>query len=665
MHTGFMNKFLEVRGVAAIVGSCAGGGCQLAQCCVGVASATTLTAPTISGTAQEGQTLTVNAGTPGPSGDTFTLTDQWLVCTTATTCTNGPTGASFLLAAARSREDHRGSRERERHLYDGDRSEPCHGDLRCNGGGAASASGRLDTPAVGFGHGSARPDADSGARGLDQHAHRVLRRLGACTGGTCASTGVTTPTYAVGLADVGYTIEFVETALNAGGASATSETSSPTAVVLPLPPANTALPVDLAGHAAAGPGPDRDAGAWTHLNTPTSITDQWEDCAALVCSPIPGQTGTSYTVGPGDVGHTIEVVETAFNAAAPLGVAATSARTATASTTSTTSVVAFSQNAPTTNQAVTLVATVSSSSGNANPHGTLSFFNGSDTIRDCAGKGVSGGQTITIVCQAAFPAGVAQISAAYVADPGALVAGSSSDTTPVSVGKGSTSVSLAVTPKVAPGGQATYVATLGVPVSSAGPTLPSGSIEFMDGGQPIGGCVSQALSNLTATCSVSYPAAGTHNVSAFYSGDSNFTGSASSASSVQIVAGAAKNPTVHGSLGSTLGWKIAYHPHYSELIALTAYAVPKGTSILVQCFGKGCPFAKWHLTKAGTINLLSRFRHRHLRAGVRITVRLTRRHWVGKYYSFTIRAGHAPVVRTDCLGPSGGKPGASCTSPST
>ena len=374
-------------------------------------------------------------------------------------------------------------------------------------------------------------------------------------------------------------------------------------------------------------------------------------------------------MGPGDVGHTIEVVETAFNAAAPapsLGVAATSARTATASATSATSVVAFSQNSPTTNQGVTLVATVTSNSPNASPHGSLSFFNGSDTVPGCGGKGVSGGQTVTIVCQAAFPAGVAQISAAYVADPGSLVAGSGSDTTPVSVGKGPTSVSLAVTPKVAPGGQATYVATLGVPVSSAGPTLPSGSIEFMDGGQPIGGCVSQPLSNLTATCSVSYPAAGTHNVSAFYSGDSNFTGSASSASSVQIVAGAAKKPTVHGSLGSTLGWKIAYHPHYSELIALEAYAVPKGTSILVQCFGKGCPFAKWHLTKAaGSINLLSRFRHRRLRAGVRITVRLTRRHWVGKYYSFTIRAGRAPVVRTDCLAPSATKPGVSCASPST
>jgi hypothetical protein len=405
-------------------------------------------------------------------------------------------------------------------------------------------------------------------------------------------------------------------------------------------------------------------GTWA--NSPTAITEQWEDCAGLVCSPIPGQTGTSYTVGAGDVGHVIQVVETASNAAAPLGVAAASGPTATASATSGTSVVAFSQNSPTSNQAVTLVATVVSNSGNANPRGSLSFFNGSASVPGCAGKGVNGGQTITIVCQAAFPAGVAQISAAYVADPASLVAGSSSDTTPVSIGKGPTSVSLAVTPKVAPGGRATYVATLAVPVSNDGPTLPSGSIEFLDGGQPISVCASESLSNLTATCSVGYASPGTHSISAVYVGDSNFTGSTSSASSVQIVKGAAKAPSVRGSLGSTLGWRMNFHPHYSELTSLEAFAVPKGTNILVQCFGKGCPFAKWHLTKAaGTINLLSRFRHRHLGAGTRVTVRMTRQHWIGKYYSFTIRAGRPPMVRTDCLAPSAAKPGVGCSSHST
>jgi hypothetical protein len=237
------------------------------------------------------------------------------------------------------------------------------------------------------------------------------------------------------------------------------------------------------------------------------------------------------------------------------------------------------------------------------------------------------------------------------------VAGSSSDTTPVSIGKGPTSVSLAVTPQVAPGGRATYVATLEVPVSDAGPTLPSGSIEFLDGGQPIGACANQALSNLTATCAVSYPSAGTHSISALYNGDADFTGSTSPASGVQIVKGAAKAPTVHGTLGSTLWWKVFYHPHYSELIGLEAYAVAKGTTILIKCHGEGCPFASWQVAKAASaVNLLSRFRHRHLRAGTRITVRMTRRHWVGKSYSVTIRAGQGPTVRKTCLSADGLKP---------
>src|SRR6185437_10396063 len=132
-----------------------------------------------------------------------------------------------------------------------------------------------------------------------------------------------------------------------------------------------------------------------------------------------------------------------------------------------------------------------------------------------------------------------------------LVAGSTSTTTSVDIGKGSTSMSLAVTPQVAPGGQATYLATLGEPLSSAGPILPNGSIVFLDGGQPISGCGSQALSNLTATCSVKYQSAGLHSITARYDGDSNFTGSTSPASGVQIVAGAPKKPTVRGALGST------------------------------------------------------------------------------------------------------------------
>lgn len=657
-----MNKFLEVRRVTTVVS------CLLAtvvswSVLVGVAGATTVGTPTISGIAQDGQTLTVTNATPNPT--TATITDEWLICHPACPAVGptNPTGLSLLLTAADA-----GATIEVVEIADDASVTPTAEATATSAATLAvlplpPAPPVLPAPSI---SGTAQQGQTLTAvhGGWTNTATAFSDVWERCIGGTCTSTGVAAPTYLVGPTDVGDTIEFIESASNAGGPSASSATSSPTLAVLPLPPANTTVLPTISGTPAQGQVLTVTPGIWT--NSPTSITEQWKDCAGLICTAIPGQAGTSYTVGAGDVGHTIQVVETASNAAAPLGVAAASARTATASTTSATSVVAFSQNTPTTNQAVTLVATVVSNSGNANPHGSLSFFNGSDPVPGCAGKGVNGGQTITIVCQAGFPAGVAQISAAYAADPASLVAGSSSDTTPIGIGKGPTSVSLAVTPEVAPGGRATYVATLAVPDSNAGPTLPRGSIEFLDSGQPIAACASEALSNLTATCSVSYPSPGTHSISALYNGDSNFTGSTSPATSVQIVKGAAKAPSVQGSLGSTLGWRVNYHPHYSEVTALEAFAVPKGTSILVQCFGKGCPFAKWHLTKgAGTINLLSRFRHRHLRAGTRITVRLTRRHWIGKYYSFAIRAGRPPMIRTACLGPNAVKPGVGCSSQST
>jgi hypothetical protein len=607
------------------------------------------TAPSIApvGPVQQGQTLTVTQGSTWiDTTGTPTITDQWESCL-ATICI--PVGSASSSTYVVASTDVGRTIKVAESATDATTTTPVPG-LASNALGPVAGNSVLPKITGTSQEGqllALTPGIWTGLTATDQWE--------SCAGVTCAAVGtLNSLTYTPGPTDVGHTIQVVETA---GPLTATSNVLSS---VAPLSvPVNTAAPT-ISGTAQQGQTLTLAQGTWA--NSPASITHQWEQCSAVGagCTAIPGQIGPTYTLGPGDVGHTIAVMETAANDGGP-GLASSLASPV-ASATSATSVVAFSQNTPTTNQAVTLVATVISNSGNANPHGSLSFFDGSGPVPGCAGKGVNGGQTVTIVCQAAFPAGAVQISAAYVADQGALVAGSSSDATPVSIGKGPTSISLAVTPKVAPGGRATYVATVAVPDSNAGPTLPRGSIEFLDRGQPVGACASEALSNLTATCSVSYPSPGTHSISALYNGDSNFTGSTSPASSVQIVKGAAKAPSVRGSLGSTLGWRVNYHPRYSEVTALEAFAVPKGTSILVQCFGKGCPFAKWHLTKAaGTINLLARFRHRHLRAGTRITVRLTRRHWIGKYYSITIRPGRPPMTRSACLGPSAVKPGVGCS----
>jgi hypothetical protein len=65
---------------------------------------------------------------------------------------------------------------------------------------------------------------------------------------------------------------------------------------------------------------------------------------------------------------------------------------------------------------------------------------------------------------------------------------------------------------------------------------PTGTVEFDDGGTPISGCGAQAVSGGAATCTTAGLAAGSHSISALYSGD--VTDSAStSATLTQTVAG--------------------------------------------------------------------------------------------------------------------------------
>ena len=83
----------------------------------------------------------------------------------------------------------------------------------------------------------------------------------------------------------------------------------------------------------------------------------------------------------------------------------------------------------------------------------------------------------------------------------------------------------------------TYTASVTATSPSTG--LPSGNVEFFDGGTAIGGCAGQALSVTspdTATCVVTYTATGSHTITAQYLGASgSYTASAVSAAITQTV----------------------------------------------------------------------------------------------------------------------------------
>jgi hypothetical protein len=86
----------------------------------------------------------------------------------------------------------------------------------------------------------------------------------------------------------------------------------------------------------------------------------------------------------------------------------------------------------------------------------------------------------------------------------------------------------------------TYTAT--VTPATPGKKAPSGSVFFEDNGVPIATCLEQPLtkgaSSSTATCQITYAAAGSHAITAFYTGDASFLESEAVPQTVDVHAAA-------------------------------------------------------------------------------------------------------------------------------
>ena len=323
---------------------------------------------------------------------------------------------------------------------------------------------------------------------------------------------------------------------------------------------------------------------------------------------------------------------------------------------------------PVTNQAVTLIATVTSSGGGPIPTGTVSFQNGGAPIAGCANQPVqplSGQQLGQSTCQTSFSAqtGPEQLSAVFTSNSAVVADSAGADA--VSVGLSGTSTSLDVSnSSVNVNSNATFVAHIAP--ANFGSVAPSGTVTFLDGGQPVGGCPDQPLTASnglwTATCTVAYGQPGTHAITARYSGDSNFSGSASAPA--QTVSVHALPPKVLGILTPTMQWTFFFTPRYTTIRVFVINGVPRGATVSMTCRGRGCPIkarnSRRRARRPTSMDLRSAFRHRHLKVGTRIVVKVTRPHWVGKYYRFTIRRAHAPAILIKCLAPGARVPGVGC-----
>jgi hypothetical protein len=83
-------------------------------------------------------------------------------------------------------------------------------------------------------------------------------------------------------------------------------------------------------------------------------------------------------------------------------------------------------------------------------------------------------------------------------------------------------------------------------------------------------------------------------------------------------------------------------------ITLFAVTAPRGVRIDVRCRGRGCPRSK--LARAARVTRLRPF-ERYLRAGVQISVRITKAGLVGKHTLIAIRRGAPPERKDRCLVP--------------
>jgi Bacterial Ig-like domain (group 3) len=631
-------------------------------------------APVISGTAQQGNTLNVSNGswTNNPTGYAY----AWNDCNSAgTSCSPivGATSSSYML-------------------------RPSDVGAYITASVAASNAGGSASPATSGTVGPVLPAAPvvTGAPGISgtaQQGSTLSASTGvwsnnptgysyvwqACTsaGSACSPiSGATSNSFKLTQAQVGDYVSVIVTASNSGGhASVASAGIGP---VLPPAPVSSKAPA-ITGTAQQGDTLSVSNGTWN--NNPSAYTYAWEGCnsAGKSCVPIGGATLSSYTLSAADIGDTIVCIVTARGLGG--STAATSNTTAVvvaaptplASQPTITTLLA-SPTSAVTNEGVTLVATVTSGSASSTAlWGTVMFTNGGATIGGCANLPVKpSGQSATVACSASFAASTVQLIATFTPTAGSVLKGSVSPVDSMTVGPDSTSTALQVSSSVTVGAGTTYTATVEPPAERVGPVEPTGSIQFLDGGQPIAACASQPLGGGAATCTVTYAAAGAHPISARYIGDANFVGSVSPTEQVSAVL---DPPPVIGTITSTMQWAFYFTPAYTQVRNLAVNGVSADATVLVKCHGRGCPFAqraaapnnrglcgrKARMCFTGaSFSITPGFGTRHLRVGARITVEIVRPSWVGKYYSFTVRSRRAPRIQISCLAPGGSVPGQGC-----
>jgi hypothetical protein len=296
------------------VSALAGGGPGYGQ-----APPTSSTAPSISGTAMVGQTLTGNAG--AWSGVSISYAYQWLRCDSAGNACAAIAGAGAASYATASADVGRTLRFAVTATNKNGALTVASNPSSVVAPPPAPPSPPLNTALPQISGTAQAGQTLTGSNGTwsgtpTSYAYQWQRcdSLGA----SCANlAGATSTSYGLGAADVGARLRFVVSAANQGGTTPASSGATNAVVAAPVAPASapasTALP-QVTGTAQVGQTLTTSNGTWS--GTPTSYAYQWRRCdsAGANCTNVLGATATTYMVATGDTGATFRANVTATNA---------------------------------------------------------------------------------------------------------------------------------------------------------------------------------------------------------------------------------------------------------------------------------------------------------------------------------------------------------------
>ncbi len=233
-----------------------------------------------------------------------------------------------------------------------------------------------------------------------------------------------------------------------------------------------------------------------------------------------------------------------------------------------------------------------------------------------------------------------------------------------------TTLGLRVAKAVRQGVGTTMTATISA-TPAAGAPAPTGTITFSDRGKPIGGCRSQKVTRSTATCEVTLWETGNHPISAKYAGDPTYAASTASGSNLMVTA-----IPIKGDITARSSWTFRFTPTYTSVLDLRVTGLYEGSDVVLGCQGKGCPFRSEDFPvlrpkicppsrpalscPPNNFFLTKYFTGRRLAVGAQVTILISHPSYIGKYYSFTVRARKSPAIKIACLAPGSTLPGVGC-----